>query len=80
MKRTEKVTCRHGVTYSVTANGSSGAILRLWEMLSRCCCFVCYNHNCKTPHLRKLRNCKHDCELYTRTPYCQRKKAEGGRP
>lgn len=78
MKRTANITCRYGVTYSVTANGSSGAILRLWEMLSRCCCYACNNRNCKEPRERKLRNCKHDCELFTRTPYCQRKKAKGG--
>ena len=79
MRKTKEITCRHGVKYSVTATGSGGSILRLWEMLSRCCCYVCYNRECKEPRNRKLRNCKHDCELFTREPYCQRKKKCGAK-
>jgi len=77
MKRTANITCRYGVKYTETAYGSAGAIGRLFEMLSRCCCYVCHNHDCKQPRERKLRNCEHDCEIYTREPYCQRKKKGG---
>lgn len=78
MKRTANITCRYGVTYACTANGSYGETWRLFDMLSRCCCYVCHNRDCKEPRNRKLRNCNRDCQLYTRTPYCQSKKAEGG--
>lgn len=75
----DTVTCRYGVTYTYEANGSKGARARLHDLLSRCCCFVCHNHNCTEPRDERLEECDHtendllNCTLFTKVPYCMRK-------
>ena len=66
-----RVKCRYGVEYTVTANGSNGAQLRLVALLSSCCCWVCHNRDCQNPMNEILPNCGEVCELYTKTPYCK---------
>lgn len=69
--KTKPVTCRYGVTYIATFNGSKGAIERGFDLMTRCCCWVCTNIDCKDPRNEKLENCGKVCELYTKVPYCQ---------
>lgn len=69
--KTIDITCRRGVTYRIEAKGTDGEIARLKDMLEDSCCYVCYNHECKTPKKGK-QPCKNECELFTKDPYCQR--------
>ena len=66
------ITCRYGKTYSVRLEGSQGAKHRTIQMLQNCCCWVCYNRSCAQPKNEILPDCQNVCELYTKTPYCQR--------
>lgn len=47
------VKCRHGVEYSTRVAGTWGEISRTEKMLANCCCYVCYNHDCKQAVLGK---------------------------
>ena len=70
-----KVTCRYGIEYSVTLKGSYGAIYRTKDLLSRCCCWVCHNHDCKTPRNEKIDGCQESCELWGMRPHpCEKQK------
>lgn len=69
--KTKSITCRYGVTYIAAFKGSPGETERGFDLMSRCCCWVCTNLECKTPHNEKLDNCGQICKLYTKTPYCQ---------
>lgn len=71
-----KVTCRKGITYDVHLRGTQGEIARTLDMLQKCCCWVCYNRDCKTPEEVKIPNCGNVCELFTNNPYCERKETE----
>ena len=74
---TKKVKCRYGVEYKVTANGSRGAQARLFDLLGRCCCWVCHNHECKKPRNEKLwPDCGRVCELWVsdKVPFCEAKR------
>ena len=57
-----KVVCRHGVEYSLLARGTQGECNRLKEMLSNCCCYVCYNSSCETP-IEGKQECRNECEI-----------------
>lgn len=74
-----KIKCRYGVTYIVDAKGECGAQARLVELLSRCCCWVCHNHDCKEPRNEALDDCRFPCELYTKKPWCGKVKKEDGK-
>lgn len=39
------------------------------KMLANCCCYVCYNHDCKQAVLGK-QQCREECELFVKEPYC----------
>lgn len=65
------VTCRHGVEYSTPIKGSLGAIARTVKMLETCCCYVCYNSECKQARTGK-QACKNECELFTKNRYCEK--------
>ena len=66
-------TCRYGVTYTTEWKGSYGAIWRAWDLMQRCCCWVCHNHNCKEPRNEIIKNCGNSCELWSHTHYCENK-------
>ena len=66
-------TCRYGVTYTTEWKGSYGAIWRCWNLMQRCCCWVCHNHNCKEPKNEVIKNCGNSCELWSHTHYCENK-------
>lgn len=63
------VKCRHGVEYSTRVAGTWGEISRAEKMLANCCCYVCYNHNCKQAVLGK-QQCREECMLFVKEPYC----------
>lgn len=73
MKKTKKVTCRYGVTYKATFSGSPGAVERTFDLMTRCCCWVCHNHDCKEPRNEKLNDCANVCELFWMIHPCERK-------
>ena len=70
------VTCRYGKIYSVRLQGRNAEKIRTIRMLERCCCWVCYNRGCQQPKNEALPDCNTVCELFTRTPYCQRDENE----
>ena len=67
-----KVKCRHGVEYSLLAIGTKGEVYRLKQMLSDCCCYVCYNRHCETPKEGK-QECRNECELYGKR-FCEKRR------
>lgn len=67
MKR--KVTCRYGIEYSVEIKGTRGVAWRTIDMLSKCCCFVCYNHDCKEPK-DEIIPCHNECLLFSKRTFC----------
>ena len=68
-----KVKCRHGKEYSVTISGRGAVITRIQKkMLEDCCCYVCYNRDCREGRTGK-QECKNECELFTKNKYCERK-------
>ena len=75
MKELIEINCRRGVTYTIKAFGSNGSIFRLQKMLEDCCCYVCYNHNCPYP-IEGKQQCNKECEIYTKTPFCEKKGGE----
>ena len=68
----KRITCRYGVKYTVPCEGTSGEKRRLAEMLSKCCCFVCYNRLCKEPRDERLEGCQKVCLRFTKKPYCEK--------
>jgi hypothetical protein len=66
------VTCRYGVHHNVVIKGNKAAVQRTIDMLSQCCCFVCFNHNCNNPKDEKIDGCNNVCKLFTNTPYCKK--------
>lgn len=70
------IKCRYGIEYTIELSGSKGAIARTRELLSRCCCWICHNHDCQTPKNEPVRECGNVCEFYTRKPFCQRKEKD----
>ena len=70
--KTIKVKCRHGVEYSTAIYGRGAVIARTQKMLEDCCCYVCYNRECKEGRTGK-QECKNECELFTKSKYCERK-------
>ena len=73
MTKTEKVTCRYGITYTVTFKGESGAIARSFALMARCCCWVCHNRGCGAPRNEIIPDCYEICELWTKNHYCKEK-------
>ena len=43
----------------------------LKEMLSKCCCYVCYNRGCETP-IEGKQECRNECEIYGKR-FCEKK-------
>ena len=78
MKQRKKVTCRYGVTYKATFSGSSGAVARTFDLMTRCCCWVCHNHDCKPPITRNeiLEDCGEVCKIFSgsNSTYCRKEK------
>lgn len=66
----KNIKCRYGINYDVDLKGSKGAIARTANMLEKCCCFVCHNHNCDKPYDEKI-ECHNECELYFKNKPCQ---------
>ena len=66
-----KVVCRYGVDYSLLARGTQGECNRLKDMLSNCCCYVCYNSSCETP-IEGKQECRNECGLYGQR-FCEKK-------
>lgn len=73
MTKSQEVTCRYGITYTVTFTGNKAAIARGVELMTRCCCWVCHNLDCKEPRNEKIPECQNVCEIWTKTPYCNDK-------
>ena len=73
MEKTKEVTCRYGVTYPVTFKGSKAEIARSFDLMTRCCCWVCHNQGCEIPHNEVLPDCQKVCEIWTKVPYCHDK-------
>lgn len=69
MKRNVK--CRYGVEYTVDPKGTEGEIERFCDLMSRCCCWVCHNRECKQPRNEVIKDCQNVCDLFTKTPYCE---------
>lgn len=69
---TKSVTCRYGITYTVTFIGAPGARMRAFELMAHCCCWVCHNRDCKTPRNEVLSDCTKVCELWTKKHYCEK--------
>ena len=81
MKKTKEVTCRYGVTYPATFTGSPGAVARTFDLMTRCCCWVCHNHDCKPPITRneKLDNCGEVCKIFgVNSTYCGKERKNNG--
>ena len=74
MERTEEITCKYGVTYTHTFSGGKPAVDRCFDLMTRCCCWVCHNHDCTMPRNEILPDCGEVCKMYTRFPYCKAKK------
>ena len=64
MKQTKEVTCRYGVSYKVTFSGSTGAVARSFELMTKCCCWVCHNHDCKEPRNEEVDDCYNVCTFW----------------
>lgn len=75
MKESKKIKCRYGVEYSPVFTGSKGANARTFDLMTRCCCWICHNHNCKNPKNEILDDCHYVCELLVGTGkhYCGKK-------
>ena len=58
------VTCRYGIDYTVELRGTRGEIARTQDMLSRCCCWCCYNISCKNAVNEKFADCGNVCEIW----------------
>lgn len=70
-----KVTCRYGVTYKTLVEdyGSKGTLYRTISMLGKCCCWVCFNHNCQHPRNEILEGCGENCRLFgARQLFCKK--------
>jgi hypothetical protein len=71
MRKKKIVTCRYGISYEVEFKGTNGEIVRGFDHCEKCCCWTCYNHDCKEPRNEILENCGHICELWTKKHYCE---------
>ena len=67
-------TCRYGVKYECGWTGTYGELWRAWDLTRRCCCWVCHNYDCKEPRNEIIKDCNHNCDLWTKKPYCENKK------
>lgn len=74
MKKTKEITCRYGVTYKETLSGTAGEIGRTFDWLTRCCCWCCYNHDCKEPREEKLdeNECCEACSVFSKVRFCDK--------
>ena len=73
MKKSREVTCRYGVTYTTEFQGNKGAIERSFKHCETCCCWTCFNHDCKEPRNEILPNCGEVCEIWTNEKhYCDK--------
>jgi len=72
MKKKQTVTCRYGISYEVEFKGTKGEIWRGFNHCENCCCWTCFNHDCKEPRNEVLDNCGHICEIWTKKHYCEK--------
>lgn len=72
MKKKQIVTCRYGISYEIEFEGTKAAILRSFDLMTRCCCWVCHNHKCKKPYNEIIENCGNVCEIWTKKHYCEK--------
>ena len=70
MKKNCTVTCRYGITYDVEFMGTKASIARSCDLMTKCCCWICHNHDCQEPRNEIIENCGLVCELWTNKPYC----------
>ena len=49
MKKAREVTCRYGITYTIEFKATKGEIERGFQHCEDCCCWTCFNHDCKEP-------------------------------
>lgn len=68
-------TCRYGITWIGDWTGSFGELWRAWDLMRRCCCWVCHNHDCKEPRNEIIKNCGNSCELWSKIHYCEKIKS-----
>ena len=68
-------TCRYGITWIGDWTGSFGELWRAWDLMGRCCCWVCHNHDCKEPRNEIIENCGNSCELWSKIHYCEKIKS-----
>ena len=74
MKTKKTVTCRYGISYEVEFKGTKGEIIRGFNHCEKCCCWTCYNHDCKEPRDERI-PCSMWCQIYgARTPWCEETK------
>lgn len=71
MKIKKTITCRYGISYEVEFKGTKGEIIRGFNHCEKCCCWTCYNHDCKEPRNEIIQNCGHICEIWTKKHYCE---------
>ena len=67
----KRIKCRYGIEYTTNVNGTKGEIFRFCDLMSKCCCWVCHNHDCNEPRNEIIKDCNVMCDLFTKTPYCE---------
>ncbi len=72
MKKSREVTCRYGITYTIEFKGTKGEIERGFQHCEDCCCWTCFNHDCKEPRNEIIPNCGKICEIWTSEHYCKK--------
>lgn len=72
MKKNCTVTCRYGITYDVEFIGSKGEISRACDLMTRCCCWICHNHDCQEPQNDIIENCGSVCEIWFKKHCCEK--------
>lgn len=72
MKKKKLVTCRYGISYEVEFKGTKGEIWRGFNHCETCCCWTCYNYDCKEPRNEIIKDCFNICEIWTKKHYCEK--------
>ena len=57
---------------SETIKGTKGEIERGFQHCEDCCCWTCFNHDCKEPRNEIIPNCGEICEIWTKQHYCKK--------
>lgn len=72
MKKNCTVTCRYGITYDVEFIGTKSSIARGCDLMTRCCCWVCHNHDCQEPRNEIIEGCHSVCEIWFKKHCCEK--------